>query len=128
MIKRANQKQIEFYEQKLYAVQDIVLNDSNITNFYLTGGTALSRFYYNHRYSDDLDFFCDSIKYTENDFNVFVYKLLNSLEKKVEKLEMTVNGRFFKRLFITRHKIRRRNKMVGIQDGSVRLRKCNYCI
>lgn len=25
--------------------------------FYLSGGTALSRFYYNHRYSDDLDFF-----------------------------------------------------------------------
>lgn len=26
-------------------------------NFYLTGGTALSRFYLNHRYSDDLDLF-----------------------------------------------------------------------
>jgi len=25
--------------------------------FYLTGGTALSRLYYNHRFSDDLDFF-----------------------------------------------------------------------
>ena len=25
--------------------------------FYLTGGTALSRFYFNYRYSDDLDFF-----------------------------------------------------------------------
>jgi len=27
------------------------------TRFFLTGGTALSRAYYNHRYSDDLDFF-----------------------------------------------------------------------
>jgi predicted nucleotidyltransferase component of viral defense system len=27
------------------------------TGFFLTGGTALSRAYYNHRYSDDLDFF-----------------------------------------------------------------------
>jgi hypothetical protein len=26
-------------------------------DFYLTGGTALSRCYLNHRYSDDLDFF-----------------------------------------------------------------------
>jgi len=26
-------------------------------HFFLTGGTALSRAYYNHRYSDDLDFF-----------------------------------------------------------------------
>ncbi|MDR1421550.1 MAG: nucleotidyl transferase AbiEii/AbiGii toxin family protein, partial [Coriobacteriales bacterium] len=32
------------------------------TPFYLTGGTALSRIYYAHRFSDDLDFFvnrCD---------------------------------------------------------------------
>ena len=29
-------------------------------NFYFTGGTALSNFYLNHRYSDDLDFFSDS--------------------------------------------------------------------
>ena len=27
------------------------------TDFFLTGGTALSRAYYNHRFSDDLDFF-----------------------------------------------------------------------
>jgi len=32
------------------------LNHSG-TNFFLTGGTALSRAYYHHRYSDDLDFF-----------------------------------------------------------------------
>ena len=25
--------------------------------FYLTGGTALGRFYLNHRYSEDMDFF-----------------------------------------------------------------------
>lgn len=28
--------------------------------FYLTGGTALGRFYLNHRYSEDLDFFVDA--------------------------------------------------------------------
>ena len=33
-----------------------MLNNCN-THFYLTGGTAISRAYYNHRYSDDLDFF-----------------------------------------------------------------------
>lgn len=32
------------------------MKDLNLP-FYLTGGTALSRFYYNHRYSDDLEFF-----------------------------------------------------------------------
>jgi predicted nucleotidyltransferase component of viral defense system len=30
------------------------------TRFYLTGGTAISRAYYHHRYSDDLDFFTNS--------------------------------------------------------------------
>jgi len=28
-------------------------------SFYLTGGTALSEFYLNHRYSEDLDFFSE---------------------------------------------------------------------
>jgi predicted nucleotidyltransferase component of viral defense system len=30
------------------------------TRFFLTGGTALSRAYYRHRYSDDLDFFVNN--------------------------------------------------------------------
>jgi len=32
----------------------------NFSNFYLTGGTALSDFYLHHRYSEDFDFFCES--------------------------------------------------------------------
>ena len=32
------------------------------TDFFLTGGTALSRGYYKHRYSDDLDFFVNDNK------------------------------------------------------------------
>ncbi|MBW7858763.1 MAG: nucleotidyl transferase AbiEii/AbiGii toxin family protein [Leptonema sp. (in: Bacteria)] len=36
--------------------------------FFLTGGTALSRFYLNHRYSDDLDF---SLLY--QDFIIFTF-------------------------------------------------------
>lgn len=33
-----------------------IVKDLNLP-FYLTGGTALSRFYFNHRFSDDLDLF-----------------------------------------------------------------------
>jgi len=58
----------EYYEEKLYPFQDGVLNILNQsgTNFFLTGGTALSRAYYNHRYSDDLDFFlCKEFNYDE---------------------------------------------------------------
>ena len=48
-----------YYEESLYPLQDGVLNilSQSGTDFFLTGGTALSRGYYNHRYSDDLDFF-----------------------------------------------------------------------
>lgn len=48
-----------YYNDTLYPLQDKVLKliDNLDTPFYLTGGTALSRCYLNHRYSDDLDFF-----------------------------------------------------------------------
>lgn len=44
---------------KLYPLQDQILNllSRVESDFYLTGGTALSRHYLNHRFSDDLDFF-----------------------------------------------------------------------
>jgi len=49
----------KYYTENLYPFQDGVLNivkKSGIP-FYLSGGTALSRGYFNHRYSDDLDLF-----------------------------------------------------------------------
>ncbi|RLT36824.1 MAG: hypothetical protein DWI57_14330 [Chloroflexi bacterium] len=48
-----------FYEDLLYPLQDEVLSfvSSLQTGFYLTGGTAASRGYLHHRYSDDLDLF-----------------------------------------------------------------------
>ena len=47
---------------KLYALQDRVLGAffSIEHDFYLTGGTCLSRFYQAKRYSNDLDFFTNS--------------------------------------------------------------------
>jgi len=51
----------EYYLNKLYPFQDYIFEIINRlkVNLYLTGGTALSRFYLNHRYSDDLDFFAN---------------------------------------------------------------------
>ena len=51
----------QYYEKSLYPLQDGVLDilSRSGTDFFLTGGTALSRGYYHHRYSDDLDFFLD---------------------------------------------------------------------
>jgi len=47
---------------KLYRLQDRVLDTVFDTEdiFYLTGGTCLSRFYQEKRYSDDLDFFANA--------------------------------------------------------------------
>ena len=49
----------EYYLDRLFPFQDKVLRamEEMQTPFYLTGGTALSRCYLHHRYSDDLDFF-----------------------------------------------------------------------
>ena len=58
----------QYYEEKLYPLQDGVMNtlSRSGTDFFLTGGTALSRAYYNHRYSDDLDFFLNkSLTYND---------------------------------------------------------------
>ena len=65
--------------QRLYRFQDEILAfiDSSGPVFYLSGGTALSRFYYNHRYSDDLDFFT----LEEIDFIQSVQELHQKLEE-----------------------------------------------
>lgn len=83
----------------LYTLQDQVLETVFTTEseFYLTGGTCLSRFYQAKRYSDDLDFFT-------NDSPRFAYALRNirtalqdsySLTVEVETknfLRLTVDG------------------------------------
>jgi len=65
----------QYYEENLYPLQNGVLRavESCKTQFFLTGGTALSRAFYNHRYSDDLDFFVnDAPDYHEQVDRVFV--------------------------------------------------------
>lgn len=52
----------DFYFSKLYPLQDEALSliSEAQTDFYLTGGTAVSRVYLNHRFSDDLDLFVNT--------------------------------------------------------------------
>jgi len=61
----------QYYEESLYPLQDGVMNilQHSGTNFFLTGGTALSRAYYNHRYSDDLDFFVNQSQTYDDQLN-----------------------------------------------------------
>lgn len=52
----------KYYRESLYPCQNEVMKlvDGLGAPFYLTGGTALSRHYFNHRYSDDLHFFLNN--------------------------------------------------------------------
>jgi len=84
---------------KLYELQDkvmeIVFDAEQI--FYLTGGTALNRFYQEKRYSDDLDFFT----HNRIDFN----RALREIKFKLSKsfyIEEEVSSKDFVRLKIDR--------------------------
>lgn len=58
-------------------VLDFISKEKPILNlFYLTGGTALSEYYLQHRYSEDLDFF------SENEFDIRDITLLLESKKK----------------------------------------------
>jgi len=96
--------QEKFYYNKLYLFQDEVLKliDLAETDFYLTGGTALSRVYLNHRYSDDLDFFINN----SNKFSTFVNKINNILTKQYkEKIEIITTADSFVRLHLKKDDI-----------------------
>jgi len=69
----------EYYEENLYPLQNGVLRivENCKTQFFLTGGTALSRAYYRHRYSDDLDFFVNNIP----DFHEQVNRVFEKLRE-----------------------------------------------
>ncbi len=66
-----------FYLDQLYPFQDQVLRIINgvETGFYLTGGTALSRGYINHRFSEDLDFFVND----DPNFGLWADRVLQEL-------------------------------------------------
>ena len=74
-----------YYSDTLYPLQDKVLQviDELQTPFYLTGGTALSRGYFGHRYSDDLDLFVNK----DDKFRFYAEKIV---EKLMEKFEVEV--------------------------------------
>jgi hypothetical protein len=83
----------------LYQLQDEALQLVFLepTGFYLTGGTALSRFYLGHRYSDDLDFFSHEL----HQFPELFRSLFEKIKNKWEFTELEVDARDFKRLRVT---------------------------
>lgn len=65
-------------------------------DFYLTGGTSLSRAYLNHRYSDDLDFFVNNA----SDFKSQVNTVLKALTMDGMHFETSVADEGFARVFV----------------------------
>jgi len=69
----------QFYQDVLYPFQDQVLQviSGLETGLYLTGGTAASRVYLQHRFSDDLDLFVND----DDHFGLWVERVVNGLQQ-----------------------------------------------
>lgn len=103
----ASPEEFSFYQDQLYPLQDEVLDIASIyeQNIYLTGGTALSRFYYGHRFSDDLDFFT-----TTDDLRAILHPQrfanANDLAARLQQLNYTIEIErldiYFARFFVVR--------------------------
>ncbi len=86
--------------RKLYRIQHNVLESLKpmLDGFYLTRGTALGRFYLNHRFSEDLDFFVNA----DPDYKEKVERIENRLREEFVLLhEQTVVYEDFTRFIIT---------------------------
>ncbi|HOV13543.1 MAG TPA: nucleotidyl transferase AbiEii/AbiGii toxin family protein, partial [Spirochaetota bacterium] len=84
--------------EELYSLQDKILKIifSLDNNFYLTGGTALHRFYLGLRYSDDLDFFISNDTLFAENINEF----LDKLHESGLKYNRTVQSKDFQRIIV----------------------------
>ena len=79
-----------YYETKLYPLQDEVLKKLKSLEqpFYLTGGTAVSRGYLHHRYSDDLDLFVNN----DDNFLNRIDNIITFFQKEGYKIEVYENS------------------------------------
>ena len=69
-------------------------------DFYLTGGTALSRAYYHHRFSDDLDYFTHNNPEFLKHVKVFLGALNDSGQYQIDPKIAPQMNQGFSRLFI----------------------------
>jgi len=80
------------------------------TGFYLTGGTAASRGYLEHRYSDDLDFFVND----DSRFSFWAERILQGLAgKETWKAEVILREASYIRVILKRPQISLKIEMVN---------------
>ena len=84
---------------KLYLLQDKFLSWWLTLGlpFYLTGGTALGRFYLNHRFSEDLDFFINA----DSRYPYYIAELKNKITSRFTvNIQQSLFADDFTRFFI----------------------------
>lgn len=103
---------------KLYHLQDKFLNWWSTQNlpFYLTGGTVLDRFYINHRYSEDLDFFVNA----DSLYGNYIAKVKGNIGKTFSvNIQQALFTEDFTRLFITENDVHLKVEFVNDVDFRV---------
>ncbi|MBS1920463.1 MAG: hypothetical protein JST17_09430 [Bacteroidetes bacterium] len=87
------------YLNKLYPLQDKVLQlfSANDLRHYLTGGTALSRVFFHHRWSDYLDLFLNN----DTAFEKETQKTIHLLRQNFNHVSVDNQQEGFARIFIT---------------------------
>jgi hypothetical protein len=112
-----------FYFEQLYPLQDEVLRllTSLDTGLYLTGGTAASRGYLTHRFSDDLDLFANDAK----PFALWSDRLVQALAgDHAWNLKVAQREERFVRLFVERQEVPLKIELVNdvpAHVGDIRL-------
>jgi hypothetical protein len=92
----------EYYNNILYPLQDKAIPAFNGSSFYLTGDTTLSRGYFNHRYSDDLDYF---VNY-HSEFQRIAELQAKRLQEVFQDVEVDYKGEFFYRIFVAKRQLK----------------------
>lgn len=92
----------KYYDNILYPLQDKVIPLFKDSPFYLTGGTALSRGYYNHRYSDDLDYFVND----HPDFRRIAQRQIEILGDIFNEVKVSVSELNFCRVFVAKERLK----------------------
>lgn len=92
----------QYYNKVLYPLQNKVFPAFEGSPFYLTGGTAISRGYYNHRYSDDLDYFVND----HPDFPRISDRQIERVGAIFTDMKISLKGINFCRIFVAEEKLK----------------------
>ncbi len=93
----------EYYLNKLYPFQDEILRQIQSLNvdFYLSGGTALSRCFLEHRYSDDLDLFLNNHPNFKHQCEIVV----THLKERSFQCTVSITTESFLRIFLNKKQL-----------------------